>query len=125
MKKLKLWYIEDTKHDFVVFGIEEQTYRGQEFGDNGNEFKTKHNVIFASEGFPSFYMPYYNGEINVDPWVINVRGIHWEKDSNAMIASVSFFYQRIIPAVKEYNEYYADSDISSVESEDLVKGYIE
>ena len=110
MKKLILRYIE-TEAGEISFKIEEQTYRGLDFGDDNENFTSVNGMVLGSRLYPEVY----------EPKSLACMGEHTSKDGNVLIVSLTF-WETVKEAVKEYNEYngYYGECILGESIEDIV-----
>ena len=111
----------------MMFGIEQQTHRMEEFGDDSCEFKSSHNVRLSSKIGPGMFPEQIGLEMvgtSSEEITLYVRGSDPRYDDNAMLVSERVFDCCIAPAVKEYNEHFKSEEDTETHS-NIIRGIIE
>lgn len=92
----------NAKDDCYAVRIIKQTHKNNMFANGVNEFKTS-TIILKSDEHPALC------EFKDSTTVFYVRGRTKEKDNTVMIVNKDIL-NKIIIAVKEYNNYYKDEN---------------
>lgn len=96
----------NAKDDCYAVRIIKQTHRSNNFANGVNEFKSS-TMILNSSSYPALCDDLCEFEDNTT--VFYVRGNIRKKDNTVIIVNKKML-NKIIIAVKEYNEYYKDKN---------------
>ena len=91
------------RNGLVAVTIEEQSHTCHDFGIGGSKsFEAKNGITLISESVPAFS----HHDCKIKFWV---RGVT-PNVNNVQVMIPGDYYDRVIAAVKEYNEYFSDEN---------------